>query len=250
MRIAFCADIHGNRAAFEASLRECERRGYDQLVVLGDVVGYGPDPQWCTDQVRELEAKGALVVRGNHDAALCEGTASMSELARTAIEWTLTQLDSASVDYLAALPLSHRQDERLYVHANAWAPALWDYINSPREAERSMRLTEARLSFCGHTHVPVLYHMSAKRPAAAFTPLTGKPIPLSTIRRYLMVVGAVGQPRDRNPAACWALYDTTKREYTIYRVSYDIEATARKIRETAMPQAMAERLAKRLFVGS
>jgi diadenosine tetraphosphatase ApaH/serine/threonine PP2A family protein phosphatase len=113
-----------------------------------------------------------------------------------------------------------------------------------------MRLTDARLSFCGHTHVPLLYHMSAKRPASAFTPLTGKAIPLSTIRRYLMVVGAVGQPRDRNPAACWALYDTAKREYTIYRTSYDIELTARKIRETAMPQAMIERLAKRLFAGS
>jgi diadenosine tetraphosphatase ApaH/serine/threonine PP2A family protein phosphatase len=245
VRIAFCADIHGNRAAFEACLRECERRGFDQMVILGDVVGYGPDPQWCTDQVRELQAKGAVV-----DAALVEGTASMNELARTAIEWTLTQLDNASIEYLAKLPLSHRQEDRLYVHANAWAPALWDYINSPREAERSMRLTDARLSFCGHTHVPLLYHMSAKRPASAFTPLTGKAIPLSTIRRYLMVVGAVGQPRDRNPAACWALYDTAKREYTIYRTSYDIELTARKIRETAMPQAMIERLAKRLFAGS
>ena len=227
VRIAFCADIHGNRAAFEACLLDSGRRGYDQLVILGDVVGYGPDPQWCTDQVRDLQAKGALVVRGNHDASLREGTSSMNELARRAIEWTLTKLTPDSVDYLTSLPLSHRQ-----------------------EAERSMRLTDARLSFCGHTHVPVLYHMSPRRPAAAFTPLTGKPIPISTIRHYLMVVGAVGQPRDHNPAACWALYDTAKREYTIYRVSYDIELTAQKIRETAMPQAMAERLAKRLFVGS
>ncbi len=250
VRIAFCADIHGNRAAFEACLLDSGRRGYDQLVILGDVVGYGPDPQWCTDQVRDLQAKGALVVRGNHDASLREGTSSMNELARRAIEWTLTRLTPDSVEYLTSLPLSHRQEERLYVHANAWAPALWDYINTPREAERSMRLTDARLSFCGHTHVPVLYHMSPRRPAAAFTPLTGKPIPISTIRHYLMVVGAVGQPRDHNPAACWALYDTAKREYTIYRVSYDIELTARKIRETAMPQAMAERLARRLFVGS
>ena len=250
MRIAFCADIHGNRAAFEACLLECDRRGYDQMVILGDVVGYGPDPQWCVDQVRALEARGALLVRGNHDAALREGTASMNELARTAIEWTLAQLDADSVTFLAELPLSHRQEDRLYVHANAWAPSLWDYINSAREAERSMRLTEARLTFCGHTHVPVLYHMSQQRPASPFVPVTGKSVPLSILRHYLMVVGSVGQPRDRNPAACWALYDSTKRDYTIYRVSYDIESTAAKIRASAMPQAMSERLANRLFSGS
>lgn len=250
MRIAFCADIHGNRAAFEACLQDIEHRGYDQMVILGDVVGYGPDPQWCTDRVRALAAKGALVVRGNHDAALSEGTAQMNELARTAIEWTRTQLDSASITYLANLPLSYRQEDRLYVHANAWAPALWDYINSSREAERSMRLTEARLTFCGHTHVPMLYHMSPKRPAADFTPLTGKAVPLYPFRHYLMVVGAVGQPRDRNPAACWALYDSVTRDYTSYRASYDIEATATKIRASSLPQAMAERLAKRLFSGS
>ena len=131
------------------------------------------------------------------------------------------------------------------MHANAWAPALWDYINGPREAERSMRLTEARLTFCGHTHVPKLYYMSSQRPAAEFTPLAGKPVPVSLLRHYLIVVGSVGQPRDAHSAAAWALYDTVKRDYVQYRVSYDIETTAKKIRAAHLP----ERLAKRLFIG-
>ena len=246
MRIAFFADIHANKEAFEACLQDAEARGHDQKVILGDIIGYGPDPLWCTQKVMDLqESETAIVLRGNHDAALSEGTDQMNEAARAAIDWTARQLSDAERNYLTTLPYQHRADERLYVHANGWAPDLWDYINGPREAERSMRLTDAHLTFCGHTHVPKLYYMSPKRPAAEFTPVSGKPIPLSPFRQYLIVVGSVGQPRDAHSAAAWGLYDTVKRDYVQYRVSYDIETTAKKIRAAHLP----ERLAKRLFVG-
>lgn len=245
MRIAFFADIHANREAFEACLQAADQRGHDQKVILGDIVGYGADPLWCVEKVRDLQHSGAIVLRGNHDAALAEGTAQMNDSARAALEWTAAQLSAEDRTYLTTLPLQHRDGEQLYVHANAWAPALWDYINGPREAERSMRLTDAKLTFCGHTHVPQLYYMTAKRPAAAFTPLNGKAVPLSPLRHYLIVVGSVGQPRDAHPAAGWGYYDTQKRDYVSYRVSYDIEAAAQKIRQAGLP----ERLAKRLFVG-
>ena len=245
MRIAFFADIHANKEAFEACLQDANTRGHDLKVILGDVIGYGPDPLWCTQTVMALQKNGACVLRGNHDAALAEGTDQMNDSARAALDWTDKQLGDVEKQYLVSLPFQHRDEERLYVHANAWAPALWDYINGPREAERSMRLTDARLTFCGHTHVPKLYYMSPKRPAAEFTPLAGKPIPLSSLRQYLIVVGSVGQPRDAHSAAAWGLYDTVKREYVQYRVSYDIETTAKKIRAAHLP----ERLAKRLFVG-
>ena len=245
MRIAFFGDIHANREAFEACLQDADQRGHDLKVILGDVVGYGADPLWCTQKVRELQQKGAVVLRGNHDAALSEGTEHMNDTARAAIEWTARQLSAQDQDYLTTLPLQHRDAERLYVHANAWAPALWDYINGAREAERSMRLTDAQITFCGHTHVPKLYYMTPKRPAAEFTPLAGKSVPLSPLRQYLIVVGSVGQPRDAHPAAGWGLYDTAKRDYVQYRVSYDIEAAAQKIKQAGLP----ERLAKRLFVG-
>ena len=245
MRIAFFADIHANQEAFEACLQDAQARGHDHKVVLGDIIGYGPDPLWCTQTVMALQQEGALVLRGNHDAALKEGTDQMNEAARSALDWTHHQLSDTEKNYLTSLPLQHRDEERLYVHANAWAPALWDYINGPREAERSMRLTDARLTFCGHTHVPKLYFMTSQRPAAEFTPLAGKPVPLSPLRHYLIVVGSVGQPRDAVSAAAWGLYDTVKRDYVQYRVTYDIETTAKKIRAAHLP----ERLAKRLFVG-
>ena len=245
MRIALFSDIHANREAFAACLQDADRRGHDRIVILGDVVGYGPDPLWCTHKVMELQAQGAVVLRGNHDAALSEGTDHMNDTARAALEWTAQQLDADAIRYLTHLPHQHREDDRLYVHANGWAPELWDYINGPREAERSMRLTDARLTLCGHTHVPQLYHMTPKRPAAAFTPLAGRPIPFSPLRQYLVVVGAVGQPRDASPAAAWSLLDLKKRDYTQYRVSYEVDETAKKIRAAHLP----ERLAKRLLVG-
>ena len=225
MRIAFFADIHANREAFEACLQDAQERGHDRKVILGDVVGYGADPVWCTHQVMDLQQSGAIVLRGNHDGALTEGT----------------ERENRARQFV----LQHREEDRLYVHANAWAPALWDYINGPREAERSMRLTEAKLSFCGHTHVPKLYYMTPKRPAAEFTPLSGKAVPLSPLRHYLIVAGSVGQPRDAIPLASWGLFDTLKREWVQYRVSYDIDSAAQKIRAAGLP----DRLAKRLYVG-
>lgn len=245
MRIAFFADIHANREAFEACLQDADERGHDRKVILGDVVGYGADPVWCTHQVMDLQQSGAIVLRGNHDGALTKGTEQMNDSARTAMDWTARQLSPAEISYLTTLPLQHREEDRLYVHANAWAPALWDYINGPREAERSMRLTDAKLSFCGHTHVPKLYYMNPNRPAAEFTPLSGKAVPLSPLRHYLIVAGSVGQPRDAIPLASWGLFDTLKREWVQYRVSYDIDSAAQKIRAAGLP----ERLAKRLYVG-
>ena len=150
--------------------------------------------------MREAE-RGAIVVKGNHDAAIGELAETMNPTATQAIAWTRGQLDPAQKAFLAGLPLTVPEGDVLWVHANGWNPGDWGYVRSEIEAERSLRATRAQITLCGHTHVPALYHMSPMRPPVAFSPPPGKPVPLSRSRRWLAVLGAVGQPRDGNPAA-------------------------------------------------
>jgi diadenosine tetraphosphatase ApaH/serine/threonine PP2A family protein phosphatase len=245
VRILFFSDIHGNREAFEACLVDAERWQAERTVLLGDLVGYGADPGWVVDRARDIVTQGGVALLGNHDAAIADSRVSMNAHAAAAIAWTRTQLDEAQRAFLRSLVLSVREEDRLYVHANAWAPAQWGYIHDAREAERSMRKTDATIVFCGHTHEPMLFHMSANRPAATFVPRSERPIPMLNSRKWLAVIGSVGQPRDRNPAACYAIYDTTTREFTLLRVPYDIAAAAAKIRAAGLPDI----LATRLFIG-
>ncbi len=242
MRIVFLTDIHANREAFEACLADARRRGYDRMVLLGDFVGYGADPSWVVDVCARLVDDGATALLGNHDAAVFGSDEDMNSRAQAAIRWTRGKLDAAQTAWLKALPLSVREDDRLYVHANGWSPESWGYVTGPDEAERSMRKTDARATFCGHTHVPVIYHMSPARPAAPFVPVPDRPVPFLTSRCWLAVIGSVGQPRDGMAAACWAVYDTDTREIVYRRVPYDVDAAATKIRDAGLPTSLAERL--------
>ena len=242
MRIALMSDIHGNREAFEACLAHARRSQVQRIVFLGDYVGYGADPVWVVETVRARVAAGAVALLGNHDAAALGSDDDMNADARTAIRWTRTHLDGAACAFLAALPLTHRESERLYVHANAWAPIEWGYILGPVEAERSLRRTDARVTLCGHVHAPALYAMAPARPACGYTPVCGVDVPLLPTRRWLAVVGAVGQPRDGNPAACYALFDDARQTLTIIRVPYDVEAAAQKIEAAGLPPRLAARL--------
>ncbi len=246
MRIAIMSDIHANREAFDACLAHAERQGYDRFAFLGDMAGYGADPQYVVDRVARFADEGAIVLKGNHDegAALGNG-AGMNEYARQAIEWTHQNLDEHSRKYLLALPFSIQEEERLYVHSDAAMPSEWRYVNDAASAERSMRATSQRITFCGHVHIPQLYNMSAQKPAHYFEPKPNTAIPLIGQRQWLAVMGAVGQPRDKNPAAAYAILDTDKKNLTYYRVAYDMEPTAKKIHAAGLP-AM---LAARLFIG-
>ncbi len=244
MRIGFLSDIHGNREALDACLAQVRRQSVDRLVFLGDLVGYGADPVYVVDRVAELhETKDAIVLLGNHDAAAVSGdTSGMNEYARQAILWTRDELDSAQIDFLRGLKSSFEEEDRLYVHSDATAPDQWRYITDAAEAERSLRATNKRLTFCGHVHRPALYHMTPQKPAVAFKPQSGTPIPLIGNRKWLLVQGAVGQPRDENPAASWGVLDVEKSEFTFLRASYDIETAAGKIHAAHLPQILAARL--------
>ena len=245
MLTAILSDIHGNREALEACLEDARRRGARRLVFLGDLVGYGADPAWVVDAVRAEVAAGAVALMGNHDEAVFAGGAAMNPIARAAIDWTRERLGPEQLGFLADLPLTAEEGPILFVHANAWSPAAWGYVTGPVEAERSLRCTSAHATFCGHTHVPLLFQMAPDRPAAGFRPVAGCTVPLLRQRRWLAVVPAVGQPRDGDPDAGYALLDPDQGTVTVHRVAYDIEAAARKIVTAGLPP----RLASRLFEG-
>jgi diadenosine tetraphosphatase ApaH/serine/threonine PP2A family protein phosphatase len=242
MRIALFADIHGNRHAFTACLEQARDLGAERVVLLGDYVGYGADPAWVVSAVMEFVARGALAVRGNHDSAVTSHGESMNDAAQIAIEWTRGELGPAERRFLEELPFTHEEDDRLYVHADASRPEAWRYILDQSDAALSLGATAAAITFCGHVHQPMLYRLTRTGQLASFLPQTGRAIPLQPDRRWLAVLGSVGQPRDRNPAASFAIFDTDRRELTYWRADYDVEAAAAAIRSKGLPSWLADRL--------
>ena len=242
MRIGLLADLHANREAVEACFECLEDAGCTRYVFLGDLVGYGADPAWVVDFVREQVAQGSPAVIGNHDAAAATlAGGAMHDQAEAAIAWTRAQLDRGQLDFLAGLPSSVTEDDRLYVHANAWAPTEWAYVRNPLAAARSLAATDARLTFCGHVHEPALYH-ARDGGAGHFSPTPGVAIPLAGTRRWLAIPGSCGQPRDHDPAAACAWFDTDSARLTFLRIPYDHARAAAKIRAAGLPEAFAARL--------
>ena len=276
MRYALISDIHGNREALAAVLEDAAGRGVQRYVVLGDVVGYGPDPAWCISRVREMEAAGAVVIQGNHDAAIAGSARDMNPVARAAIDWTRPRLSPEDRAWLEALPLTVSgivteaasgadtetisgaasgaaseaasgagfAGEMLFTHASAHCPADWIYITSERGAMASFRSAQARLIFCGHVHVPALYSYDHNGRTHCHQVKPGAPVPLLSSRRWLAVAGSVGQPRDGNAAAGWLLFDSATTELSFRRTPYDVALTAQKIRAAGLPGALAERLSE------
>jgi diadenosine tetraphosphatase ApaH/serine/threonine PP2A family protein phosphatase len=240
--LALFSDIHANRQAFSACLEAARVRSADRLIFLGDFVGYGGDPEWVVETAIRLIADGAVAVRGNHDQAIGTPSETMNAEAQAAIEWTRDRLTAAQRRFLAELPLALEEEDRLYVHSEASHPARWHYVQATPDAARSMIATRAHVTFCGHIHRPALYSMSATAKMTSFVPVTGVPINLLKGRQWLAVLGSVGQPRDRNPAAAFALYDTASREISFCRVPYDVEAAAQRIRDAGLPLWLADRL--------
>jgi diadenosine tetraphosphatase ApaH/serine/threonine PP2A family protein phosphatase len=243
MLIALFADIHGNREAFAACLAHAQRLDVGRYVFLGDYVGYGADPGWVVDEVMAHVTRGAWAILGNHDAAIGDPSGRMNAVAEEAIAWTRAQLNARQRDFLQGLPLSREDGDRLFVHANAWAPDRWGYVVDARDAARSLQATPAAVTFCGHVHVPALYHLTATGKIGELIPTAGTAIPLVARWRWLAVIGSAGQPRDRDPAACYALFDEERAALTYVRVPYDVETAAAKIRAAGLPPVLADRLA-------
>lgn len=243
MKTAVLTDLHANREATESVIEHARSQQAGSWVLLGDFVGYGADPAWVIDTVREMVSQGALAVQGNHDLAVAQGASPhMRPEPRYVIDWTRGHLTPSQIDFLATLPLTAQRGNQLFVHANAWSPQGWEYITGRIEAMRSLHATECRYTFCGHLHEQRLFHAGAAGRAGEYAPKPGAPILLRDDRQWLVIPGSSGQPRDGNPAAAYAVFDRAENSITYHRVPYDHGTAADKIRAAGLPLRLAARL--------
>lgn len=236
MRYAIIGDIHGNLEALEAVLHDAEGQEADEVLCLGDVVGYGADPEECLVRVTD---RCASIVGGNHDFA-ATGRSSLeyfNPYARRAIEWTTEQLSPGSLKLIDALELTVNVNGFSLVHSSFFAPERFDYVFAPSQARVCFRKQESSLAFFGHTHLPVAFLNTEP-----VTYSLGPELRINPGVKTLVNVGSVGQPRDEDARACYAVYDTDELLVRIRRVSYDIEQAARKITQAGLPSILAERL--------
>jgi diadenosine tetraphosphatase ApaH/serine/threonine PP2A family protein phosphatase len=243
MKLALLADLHANLEGLLACLEHAREQGAEQHAFIGDLVGYGGDPVAVIEVVRDHAARGAVVVRGNHDAAISdEGADTMNKAAEAAVEWTRGQLGPDHRAFLAGLPLTARLDDLFFVHASADRPADWTYVSDPLRAEESLRAAGAPYVFSGHIHEQALYYLGTGAHPLHFKPVPGVAIPVPPHRQWLAVVGSAGQPRDGNTAAAYALLDTRRRTLTFHRVPYEWSRAAARIRAAGLPEPLARRL--------
>ena len=243
MRIALLTDLHANREALDACLAHAAGQGADKYAFTGDLVGYGGDPARVLDTVMEHAARGAIVVKGNHDEATAGGARpGMHAEAREVIAWTRGQLRPEQLAWLDALPLTCELGSMMFVHASAHEPQRWEYVTGVVEAERSLRASHSRMVFSGHVHAPALYRRADDGRMGAHAPRPGAKVRIEARHQYLVIPGSVGQPRDGNCAACYAMYDDESRELTYFRVVYDHGAAARRVIAEGLPIVFAMRL--------
>jgi len=244
LSIALLSDVHGNIEALNACLKHAAESGAERYAFLGDLVGYGADPEEVVATVARWTERGAVSIKGNHDEAVEKRAGYMNDATKESIEWTRRALPAEGRAYLSSLPFLIRDGAMCFVHASAALPARWDYVDTPAVAQRSVEAARTTYTFSGHVHDQVLYFEGAQGKWSAFNPTPGSPVPVRGHRRWLALVGSVGQPRDGRPAAAYTLFDPARERITFYRLAYDHIAAARKIRSAGLPEAHAYRVEK------
>jgi diadenosine tetraphosphatase ApaH/serine/threonine PP2A family protein phosphatase len=239
MRYAFLADIHGNLAAFKAVLRDIEENGgVDELWCLGDIVGYGPDPSACIAQLRDYPHR---CVAGNHDWAAV-GKVDISDFnpdAAEACRWTGKQLSADDIEYLESLPLTLINGDFTIAHGSPREP-IWEYVLSTRIANENLRFFETKYCLIGHSHVPLLFEQVGETCL-----LKDLPVELRLGESRLIVnPGGIGQPRDGDPRAAYAVYDDSDKVIYYYRIPYDIANTQDKMEKNGLPTFLVTRLSQ------
>jgi diadenosine tetraphosphatase ApaH/serine/threonine PP2A family protein phosphatase len=232
------SDIHSNLAALEAVLEDAP--DFDELWCLGDLVGYGPNPNECIDRVRDFSHTS---LAGNHDwAALGKlDLSSFNAVARAANEWTQQQLTSGSRTYLGSLSPSLQQGDFALAHGSPREP-IWEYIMDTNTAYRNFDHFSMPFCLVGHTHVPVLFELDEEHQRCeAILPPLPEPVALGP-RRAIINPGSVGQPRDGDPRASYAILDTDEMSWAFRRVSYPIEITQERMQASGLPRRLIDRL--------
>jgi diadenosine tetraphosphatase ApaH/serine/threonine PP2A family protein phosphatase len=241
MRYALLSDIHANLTAFKAVLKDIERQGgVEEVWCLGDIVGYGPQPGRCIELLKRTKH---TCIAGNHDLAAI-GRLELSNFnpdAATAIRWTVEQLTDADVDFLAALPTVTEREGFTLVHGSPREP-VWEYLVSISAAKESFTHYKTRFCLVGHSHMPLVFKQ--EEGGASFIPFA-EDIGLVLGRGRLIVnPGSVGQPRDGDPRASYAIYDSEAGVVRLHRVSYDIGEVQLKMMKNNLPVRLSVRLGK------
>ncbi len=239
MRVLIISDIHANLSAFEAVLKDAQG-DWDYVWCLGDVVGYGPDPNECVDLLRSLPH---LALAGNHDwAALGRlDIRTFNSDARKAVTWTAETLRPDNIDYLAALPTTFVLGPYTLAHGSPREP-VWEYILDPLIAALNFPHFETPYCLVGHTHTPVAFELlNDHGETESMQPVYRKPLLLNG-RRRIINPGSVGQPRDSNPDAAYALLNVDKSVLEYRRIPYDIDAVQERMRRAEMPERLIARL--------
>ncbi len=241
MRCVILGDIHSNLTAFEAVLADAMARGrIDRLWSLGDVVGYGPDPCQCIQLLRRYDH---LCVMGNHDGAAVGflDTADFNPDAAAASRWTGQQLGREERQYLESLPLSVSEGDFTLVHGSPRGP-IWEYLLSVASARASFAVLDSPFCLVGHSHVPLVFEEHRGSGTCSFLSLSVD-VPLQLGEHRLIInPGGVGQPRDGDPRASYAIYDSENRAIQHYRVPYDVAVTQRRMERYGLPVHLIERL--------
>lgn len=251
MRLALLSDLHANRQALSACLAHARTQGVDRHAFLGDLMGYGADPVWVVEQVMALHTQGALVIQGNHDAMAVTPPQGEVSMGSSTADWTHRQLRADHRRFLADLPLTASLEHLLLVHASADKPETWRYVDGERAATICLEAARSRGAVAGgaqnhilvgHVHHQTLYYQGAGRDLMPFKPTVGVGVPVPRLRACVATVGSVGQPRDGDPRAMYAVYDLTAGRLTFHRVAYDHAAAAAAIRQAGLPEFFAQRL--------
>jgi diadenosine tetraphosphatase ApaH/serine/threonine PP2A family protein phosphatase len=236
VRVAVLSDIHSNAPALEAVLDAVAP--YDRLWVLGDIVGYGPDPDAVVERLRDEDV---VAVAGNHDAAAVGrlSTHAFNDMARAAVEWTADFISADTRDWLSSLPDQRVEADFTLVHGSPRDP-LWEYVSSVSVARASFEVLETDRCLVGHTHHQLTFRLDGGD-VEGLQASDGARLMLDE-RRCILNPGSVGQPRDRDPRACAMTIDLDSGQVDWFRVSYPIEKTQRAIRDRGLPRALADRL--------
>jgi len=241
MRYLVFSDIHSNIEAFEKFLGQKKLKNVDKILFLGDMVGYGPDPDKVIEQFRELP--NVRSVRGNHDKVIAdlESSSLFNPAAAFSAEWSKLKIAPANYQFLKKLPKGPQVIDHFITICHGSTFDEDYYVFSQFEASESFKFMETSIGFFGHTHFPIIYYLRNEK--LDIVPLTENTrIKLDANTRYLINPGSIGQPRDKNPASSFIIFDSGKMEISFNRFSYDVTKTQKKIREAGLPELLASRL--------
>jgi predicted phosphodiesterase len=238
MRFALISDIHANLEAMEAVLHDIEQRRVEKIHCLGDVVGYGCDPVTCL-QLVDNHCEIKLI--GNHEFSLLGrmSRGSLNPLATSAMDWTTKHVTDREFSIVAGFVMDSVFENCYLVHASPYDPSDWHYILTTTEAELGFTHFEQQLGFMGHTHLPMIFSRSDDGTVRS---KAGHDFDPDEETRYLINIGAVGQPRDNDPRACYVIVDSDEQTVSYHRVMYDLKTTQAKMAQANMPKMLIERL--------